>query len=69
LLLLAVQACVVPDTAPVNPGYGYAYGPPGQYGPQGYANVAVGEPSPAYVSSMPPEPLYEQAKAHPLIAA
>src|SRR5262249_54546213 len=34
-------------------------------GQPGYANTSVGEPSPAYVSSMPPEPLYEQMSASP----
>jgi hypothetical protein len=59
-LLLAVQACVVRDTRPVNLGYGYGYG-------TGYASagVTVGEPSPYTVSSLPPEPLYEQMTVSP----
>jgi YXWGXW repeat-containing protein len=58
-----LQACVVRDTSPVNGGYGYGYG----YGPNpGYqAQVSVGEPTPYSVSSMPPEPLYEQMTASP----
>src|SRR5947208_15706727 len=51
---LALQACVVRDTTPVNPGYAYGYG----YGPQVQAGVTVSTPSPYAVSSMPPEPLY-----------
>ena len=48
----ALQACVVRST-PVNSGYGY-------YGQAGVrANVTVGTPSAYYVSSMPPQPLYE----------
>jgi hypothetical protein len=69
-LLLGVPACVVHDTPPVNPGYGY--GMYGSYGPQSYgpggtasASVSVGEPSPYYVESMPPEPLYEQMTDSP----
>src|SRR4051812_26426803 len=60
-LVLGLQACVVHDTPPVNPGYGYGYGSPG------YAsgNVSVGQPSPYYVESMPPEPLYEQMSSSP----
>ncbi len=59
-LALATQACVVRDTTPVNTGYGYGYG-------NGYAtgSVSVGQPSPYTVSSMPPEPLYEQMSASP----
>ncbi|HEX8108657.1 MAG TPA: hypothetical protein VF516_13075, partial [Kofleriaceae bacterium] len=74
-LILGVTACVVHDTPPVNPGYGYygpqSYGPPpGGYGP-GYGsedaagNGAVGEPTPYSVDSMPPEPLYEQMTPSP----
>lgn len=60
----AAPACVVRDTGPVNPGYGYGYG----YGyGSGYtaAAVTVGQPSPFQVSSMPPEPLYEQMTPSP----
>ena len=59
-LVLAAQACVVHDTAPVNAGYGYGYG-------TGYTtgSVSVGEPQPYTVSSMPPEPLYEQMTGSP----
>src|SRR5690349_12137554 len=65
-LLVSLAACVVHDTPPVNPGYGYDYG----YGPPGgrqqpYVNPSVGEPEPNYVSSMPPEPLYEQMTPAP----
>lgn len=59
-LLLAVQACVVRDTRPVNTGYGY--GPSAGYATAG---VTVGEPAPAAVSSLPPEPLYEQMTVSP----
>jgi hypothetical protein len=62
-LLLATQACVAHDTAPVNPGYGYGFAARGGAGFE--ANVSVGEPSPYYVSSMPPEPLYEQMTSSP----
>src|SRR5688572_5267684 len=65
-LLLAAQACVVRDTTPATIGYGYGYGY--AYGYEtGYASggVTVGEPSPYAVSSMPPEPLYEQMTASP----
>ena len=47
-------------TPPVNNGYGYGYGQPAYQ-----ASVSVGTPSPYYVSSMPPEPLYEQMTASP----
>jgi len=60
-LALGAQACVVRDTTPVNNGYGYGYG----YGPSYQASVSVGTPSPYYVSSMPPEPLYEAMSASP----
>src|ERR1043165_5471667 len=63
-LLLGLQACVVHDTPPVNPGYGgYGYGPPPPQ--QDYANTSVGDPPPYPVSSMPPEPLYEQMTPSP----
>ena len=54
-------ACVVPAAQPVNTGYGYGYGET----PNVQANVSVGTPNPYYVSSMPPEPLYEQMTASP----
>ena len=73
-LILGLTACVVHDTPPVNPGYGY-YGPqsygPG-YGPppgggnkpsdvsEAPGNGAVGKPTPNNDDSMPPKPLYEQ---------
>jgi len=59
-LALAVQACVVHDTRPVNPGYGYGYGVGRASG-----TVSVGEPSPYTVSNLPPEPLYEQMTVSP----
>ena len=52
---LAVQACVVHDT-PVNMGYGYGYAS---------GTASVGQPNPYEVSSMPPEPLYEQMTPSP----
>ena len=60
-LVLGLASCVVHDTAPVNPGYGYGYGQPG-YGAPG---SSVGEPTPYQVSGMPPEPLYEQMTSSP----
>src|SRR5688572_24106078 len=57
---LVTQACVVRETTPVNSGYGYGYG-----GGYASASVSVGQPSPYYVSSMPPEPLYEQMSVSP----
>src|SRR5882757_8589226 len=63
--VVGLAACVVHDTAPVNPGYGYGYGP-AAYGNAGYAaNTSVGEPTPYTVSGMPPEPLYEQMTTSP----
>ena len=60
---LAMQACVVEPTTP-NSGYGYGYQ---QRNPsyQASANVSFGTPSPYSVSSMPPEPLYENMTASP----
>src|SRR5262245_62020501 len=58
-LALALQACVVRETRPVNAGYGYGYG----Y--QTQASVTVGAPNPYYVSSMPPQPLYETMSPSP----
>ena len=60
VLGFAAQACVVRDTTPVNSGYGYGYNQPAYQ-----ASVTVGTPSPYYVSSMPPEPLYETMTASP----
>src|SRR6185295_11058660 len=54
--------CLVHDTPSVNPGYGYGESTRGGYVAD---SVSVGEPSPYYVSSMPPEPLYEQMSASP----
>ena len=54
-------ACVVHDTPPVNPGYGYGMSTQGHAS----ANVTVGQPSPYYVESSPPEPLYEQMSDSP----
>ncbi len=56
-LLLGAQGCVLRDNTPVN--YGYASG--------GYAqaSVTVEQPSQYYVSSVAPEPLYEQMTASP----
>jgi hypothetical protein len=79
-LILGVTACVVHDTPPVNPGYGYygpqSYGPgfgpppssaPGSDDTAGIAagNGAASEPAPYSVDSMPPEPLYEQMSPSP----
>ena len=60
-LALATQACVVRESTPVNSGYGYGYGN------NAYASgsVSVSTPSQYTVSSMPPEPLYEQMSASP----
>ena len=58
-LTLAASACVVRET-PVNRGYGYGYASTGYN-----AGVTVGTPSPYYVSSMPPEPLYETMTSSP----
>ncbi len=54
-LALFAQACVVHDT-PVPVGYGFGYTP---------ANSAMGQPNPYEVSSLPPEPLYEQMTPSP----
>lgn len=58
-LALTTQACVLRDNTPVNYGYGYSS--------SGYTNasVTVGEPTPYYVSSAAPEPLYEQMSQSP----
>src|SRR5690349_10925338 len=60
-LALAAQACVVRETTPVNAGYGYST----TTGSYASASVSVGEPSPYYVTTMPPEPLYEEMSTSP----
>jgi hypothetical protein len=60
LAAAACAACVVHEQ-PVPRSYGYGYGPTYQVS----AQVGVGAPSPFYVSSMPPEPLYEQMSPSP----
>ena len=45
----------------MNTGYGYGYGTAGRI----TASVSVGDAEPYYVSSMPPEPLYESMTASP----
>jgi len=67
-LALGLEACVVHDTPPVNPGYGETYGYGGVRSSSSggmAASVSVGEPSPYTVSGMPPEPLYEQMSDSP----
>ena len=59
LLGLALQACVVRESRPVNAGYGYGYSTNVR------ASVSVGTPTPYYVSSMPPQPLYETMSSSP----
>jgi WXXGXW repeat (2 copies) len=56
---LVAQACVLPGTTPVNSGYGYSSGS------YASASLSVGQPSPYYVGSAAPEPLYEQMSASP----
>lgn len=63
MLALVLQACVV-EATPVNNGYGYGYGPPSQGNAEIGVNVDA-TPTPYDVSSMPPEPLYEQMSASP----
>jgi hypothetical protein len=58
--LVLATACVVHDTSPVNMGYGY-----GSVSGHASGGVGVGEPSPYTVSSLPPEPLYEQMTGSP----
>lgn len=60
-LLLAGGACVVPDTPPVNSGYGYGY----ETRYSATATVGVGQPASHTVRSPPPEPLYERMSAPP----
>jgi len=59
--IIALAACVVHDTTPVNPGYGYGYAPAPGY----QAGASVGAPSAQTVSSMPPQKLYEQMTPNP----
>ena len=63
-LAFAAQACVVRDATPVNAGYGYQLGGHNQ---TGYAQggIYVGEPSPYSVSTLPPQPLYENMTSSP----
>ena len=56
-LAFAAQACVVRDAHPVNSGYGYSSSQTSAYASGG---IYVGEPSPYYVNSMPPQPLYAE---------
>jgi hypothetical protein len=60
-LALAADACYVGNPQPVNPGYGYSTTTGGYASGQ----ITVGESSPYYVTSMPPEPLYEEMSASP----
>ena len=53
---LTAGACVVRDAQPVNAGYGYGYASTNTAYASG--GIYVGEPSPYYVNSMPPQPLY-----------
>jgi hypothetical protein len=65
-LAFAAQACVVRETTPVNSGYGYhGYAQVTPAPAQVTASVSVGDPSPSYVSSLPPEPLYESMTPAP----
>ena len=58
--MLALGACVVQDTTPVNPGYGY--GTPATGAP---TDTTVGAPGSQTVASSPPEKLYEQMTPSP----
>jgi hypothetical protein len=60
-LSIPLGACVVHDTMPVNQGYGYGYG----YGAAYQPPTTLVTPSSFSVSSMPPEPLYEQMSPSP----
>src|SRR5687768_6442408 len=62
-LAFAAQACVVRDAQPVNSGYGYGYASTNSTYASG--GIYVGEPSPYYVNSMPPQPLYESMTSSP----
>src|SRR5580692_2676489 len=62
-LAIAAAACVANEPPPTTLGYGqygygYGYGNPG-------GRAFVGEPTAEYVSSPPPEPLYEQEPPAP----
>ena len=57
---LGASACVIRESPGVNRGYGYGYASAGYHG-----GVQVGTPSPYYVSSLPPEPLYETMSTSP----
>jgi hypothetical protein len=59
-LAVGSSACVIRESPGVNRGYGYGYA---QAGTQG--GIMVGTPSPYYVNSMPPEPLYETMTTSP----
>jgi hypothetical protein len=59
-LAIGAQACVIRESPGVNRGYGYGYASAGVQG-----GVMVGSPSPYYVNSMPPEPLYETMTSSP----
>ena len=48
---IALQACVVRDTTPVNPGYGYGYG----YGPSYQATATVSVPVGRSASMVQPD--------------
>lgn len=61
-LASGLAGCVVHDTPAVNPSYGDGYG---NYTRGAPGASVVGEPEPAYVSGMPPEPLYEQMSDSP----
>ncbi|MBP9089302.1 MAG: hypothetical protein KBG15_24485, partial [Kofleriaceae bacterium] len=52
---LTAQACAIRETTPVNSGYGYY----GSSNVGASATLTVGQPSPFYVSQMPPAPLAE----------
>lgn len=66
-LAWGVGGCVARDTQPVNPSYGYGVNvqPHASTGLLPVGPAEVGEPPPAYVESMPPEPLYEQMTDSP----
>jgi len=59
-LAVGASACVIRESPGVNRGYGYGYAQAGYQG-----DVMVGNPSPYYVSSMPPEALYETMTTSP----
>ena len=59
-LAFGSSACVIRESPGVNRGYGYGYATAGTQG-----GIMVGTPSPYYVNSMPPEPLYETMTTSP----